>query len=264
MDQNQTSVEAILDRALMREYMSHIGCNIEYGLEMYNLRRKQKFTAFLRENELELDKLGFRLYDAKHFASRVPEIDVEKYIKDATYHAEQQEALRPLLNPEEAEELYRMAREEFNNHEYEAMVRHIIRAAMLGHPAAQVNMGEMCAKNGPMEACYWFWKAACGGSLKGMRLLAQAYREGKGVSKDWGQMLYLYCRAAMELEPDAVYGMGRALLDAEVFEGMEEQGKKVLAALENPEDEAAAREIPGIAADAMARLQEKMKVITLP
>ena len=77
-------------------------------------------------------------------------------------------------------------------------------------------------------------------------------------------MLYLYCRAAMELEPDAVYGMGRALLDAEVFEGMEEQGKKVLAALENPEDEAAAREIPGIAADAMARLQEKMKVITLP
>ena len=36
------------------------------------------------------------------------------------------------------------------------------------------------------------------------------------------------CRAAMELEPDAVYGMGRALLDAEVFSGMEEQGEKVL------------------------------------
>lgn len=264
MEDNMREIHAQMDAIGRRIITKEIGCNIEYALECFRERRRI-VPCLLRESELIVDQIGFRLHDACFYARRVPGLDVERYVKDDAYYAEQQEFVQQLLDPEKADRHVEQALALLNNGDEHAGAKEFYQAAMCGSPSGQLMMV-------PYKACdeyeryFWLRKAASGGMKAAMVLLGDAYRDGKGVNVDLPQMLYYYCTAAMQpsLEKRAVRSLGQTLQEAKVLQGLEEQGAQLLEAADNLEDEEVACRIREIATLVRTQLLEKYEVITLP
>lgn len=263
MGDNMRELHAQMDAIGRRIITKEIGRNIEYALEVFRERR-HIVPCILRESELIVDQIGFRLHDAKYFAYRAPDVDLERYVKDDAYYAEQQAAVQQVLDPEKAKEICQRANELFDKGSMNEAATEYFRAAMYGSAYAQ-QVWATAAKD-KWARCYWYWKAACGGSVPAMRHLGNAYRDGDGVAQDPPQMLYYYCTAAMQPEPDAqaTRALGQALQEGRGLHGLEEQGTHLLALAEHPDQAETAEEIRRIAAGVRTQLLEQYEVMPLP
>lgn len=70
----------------------------------------------------------------------------------------------------------------------------LTKAAELGHPTAQYNLGFIYfyEKNNKKEAFEWFLKSAQGGEISGMEKVAECYLKGEGVTTNREKALEWY------------------------------------------------------------------------
>jgi len=89
------------------------------------------------------------------------------------------------------------------------------KAAELGHPGAQLQMGWFYENGAGVSQSYkgaaeWYRKAAEQGNLVAMKNLGQLYENGQGVPEDWVQAAQWYRRGAEKNGVEAETALGRA------------------------------------------------------
>lgn len=225
-------------------------------------------NTYMKAAERRMELLIFRLYDVKHFAVRAGVEDLAAYVKDDACFNSQQAKIAALTDEAQGNALYDQAVARIREKDYAGAGELFRQAAMLGHAAAQFNYGVSLAGGevgdaDPLQACYWYWKAARNGSPKGKMNLAIAYRTGAGVKEDWHQMLYLYSAAASALEPRAVYNLGLALSRDGMTPNLESLGRHLMDAAECLEDDRIAVYVRTVSENLCGQVSQIAPVIPL-
>jgi hypothetical protein len=99
--------------------------------------------------------------------------------------------------------------------DYAAAARAFLRAAEMGHPRAQLqigyqyNYGEGVAAN-PAEAAKWYGRAAAQGDASAQANLGNLYERGRGVREDWVEAARWYQKSADADGTSGEFALGRA------------------------------------------------------
>lgn len=109
--------------------------------------------------------------------------------------------------------------------DYAGAVRWFKKAAQKDHPDALVGLSEMALRSQggltPPQAVMWLERAANLGRQDAMRVLADVYDNGQGVTKDSVKAKQWRGRAAKDGDALAARAMGDELIDADPFEALQ-------------------------------------------
>lgn len=121
---------------------------------------------------------------------------------------------QPTETPINAEEIFTLGHQAFEEKDYEKALPLLRQAAEAGNVDAMVDLGRMYWRGWGVDtddstAVFWFRKAAEQNHAGGQYWMGVMYRDGRGVTRDYTQAYEWYLKAADQNYADAQYAIGQ-------------------------------------------------------